>query len=59
MYLPEAFVSYLVYNPILNVNFCEQATLSVDFCERDACNRQLASVGLAQAHRLLVCAWED
>ena len=21
---PEAFVSYLVYNPILNVNFCER-----------------------------------
>ena len=46
MYVPEAFVSYLVYNPILNINFCKRTTLSVF---HDACTRRLASVGLAQA----------
>ena len=49
MYAPETFVSYLVYNPILHVNFCERATLSAFQRECDACTRRLASVGLAQA----------
>ena len=58
MYLPEAFVSYLVYNSILNVNFCERATLSVfqrRFCEHDAHTRRLASVGLTQARPNKTC----
>ena len=52
MYVSEAFVNYLVYNPILNVNFYERATLlyfNIDLCERDTHIRRLASVGLAQA----------
>ena len=53
MYVLEAFVSYLVYNLIFNVKFCERATLSVfniNFCKCDARTRRLASVRLAQAH---------
>ena len=54
----QALLSYLVLNPILNINFCERMALAPliqisDFCERHARIILLTSVGLAQANPII------
>ena len=48
MDMPEAFVSNLFLSIFMLTNTSINLYYLVDFCERDASTKQLASVGLAQ-----------